>query len=63
MTDIVVGQKWRDLDKRMYGRTVTIVAIGSDQNGKTQWAWYERGKSRIRLRADRLRKPFFELVP
>lgn len=59
---VEIGQKWRDLDKRMRNRVVEIVAIGSDQTGTVRHAFYQQGKARIRIRADRLRKPFFELV-
>ncbi len=34
---VEVGQKWRDCDKRMYGRIRTIAAIFPNE-GKVKWA-------------------------
>ncbi len=61
MHEVKVGQVWRDLDKRMTGRTIKIDVILNDKDGKPEYAKYRNGKAGT-IRVDRLRKPFFELV-
>jgi hypothetical protein len=55
--EVCEGQVWRDLDKRMRGRQVTVTRV-DPINGL---AYYEVPvKNRVRI--DRLRRPFWELV-
>lgn len=53
---VVVGQEWIDLDKRMRRRRIKVVRVDAD-NGL---AYYENPKNRVRI--DRLRRPFWELA-
>lgn len=54
---VAPGQVWRDLDKRMRGRTVKVVRVDAERGR----AYYERPKNSIRI--DRMRQPYWELVP
>lgn len=52
------GQVWRDLDKRMRDRLVTITRV-DDLNGL---AHYQAKTAKSRLRINRMHEPYWELI-
>lgn len=54
---VEVGQIWRDLDKRMGGRTVKVVAIRSG-NLRCE----VKGAATTKLSIGRMHRPLWELV-
>lgn len=48
--NVAVGQVWRDCDKRMYGRRVTIQSVDGDFAIAR-----DRGGRTVKIRIDRLR--------
>jgi hypothetical protein len=58
---VKVGQRWRDLDKRMYGTVREITRV--QMNASRPYACYmDPGGFERKVSIDRLRKPFFELL-
>lgn len=55
---VEAGQRWRDLDRRMKGRIVTIVYVDA-MNGL---AHYLARTAKSRLSIVRMRRPYWELV-
>jgi hypothetical protein len=52
--DVQVGSQWRDLDKRMSGRVVTITRVSEGL------AYYGKDGRGPRVSISRLRRPFWE---
>jgi hypothetical protein len=51
---VQVGSQWRDLDKRMHGRIVTITRVDSGR------AYYGKNGNGPSISIERLRRPFWE---
>lgn len=51
---VQVGTVLRDNDRRANGREVTITAIFTARKSKTQYAIYQSGRRRHKIRLDRI---------